>query len=137
METMQPTSADQSAIQRPGMVNALGIMTLVNGILNILAGLGVTTVVVLSTLGIGLLCSPFTLAPAVLGVFEIMYAAKILANPPQPVKFSQTIAILEIVCIVFGLGVSLVVGILALVFYSDQTVKGYFSSINPAAPVQA
>jgi hypothetical protein len=136
METMQPTSTSQSAMQRPGLVNALGIMTLVNGILNIFAGLGLTAAVVLSTLGIGLLCSPITLAPAVLGVFEIMYAAKILANPPQPVKFSQTIAILEIVCVVFGNGISLVVGILALVFYNDQSVKGYFSSINPAALVQ-
>lgn len=136
METMQPPSAYQSAMQRPGMVTALGTMTLVNGILNIIAGLGLTTAVVFSTLGIGLLCSPITLAPAVFGIFEIMYAAKILANPPQSVKFSQTIAILEIVCIIFGNGVSLVVGILALVFFNDQTVKDYFATINPALPEQ-
>jgi hypothetical protein len=116
---------------RPGMVQALGIMTLVNGILNILAALGLTVSIVIGTLGIGLLCAPVTIAPAVLGVFEIMYAMKIIANPPVPVKFSQAIAILEICCIVVGNVISLVVGILALVFYNDSQVKAYFEAHNP------
>lgn len=129
-------SQQQSAPRpvRPGLVTALGIMTLVNGIFNILAGLGLTFGVVIGTIGVGVLCAPITLAPAVLGVFEILYAVKIIADPPQPVQFSQTIAILEICCVVFGNGLSLVVGILALVFYSDPSVKAHFAAINqPAA----
>jgi hypothetical protein len=118
--------------QEPGMVTALTIMTLVNGILNIMWSLGVTLGIVLGTFGIGLLCAPITLLPGVLGIFEILYAAKLLANPPQPVKPSQTIAILEICCIVAGNVISLVVGILALVFYSDTAVKAYFARINGA-----
>lgn len=118
--------------QQPGMVTALTIMTLVNGILNIMWSLGVTLGIVLGTFGIGLLCAPITLLPGVLGIFEILYAAKLLANPPQPVKPSQTIAILEICCIVAGNVISLVVGILALVFYSDTAVKAYFARINGA-----
>jgi hypothetical protein len=83
---------------------------------------------------LGVLCAPITLLPTVLGVFEILYAVKIIADPPQPVKFSQTIAILEICCILYGNGLSLVVGILALVFYNEPSVKDYFAALNPAAP---
>ncbi len=119
--------------QKPGMVTALSIMTLVNGILNILYGLGVTVSVVVGTFGIGLLfCAPFTILPAVLGIFEIIYAAKLLPDPPQPVRPNQTIAILEICCIIAGGFISAVVGIVALVFYNDPGVRAYFARINGA-----
>jgi hypothetical protein len=116
--------------QKPGNVQAIAIMTLINGILNIIAGLSITAAVAISTLGIGLLCFPLTMAPSVLGVFEILYATKLMSNPPHPVKPSQTIAILEICCIIFGDVLSVVVGILALVFYNDANVKAYFARIN-------
>ncbi len=121
---------DINTPQKPGMVQAIAIMTLINGILNILAGLSVTAAVVLGTLGVGLLCAPVTILPCVLGIFEIIYAANLLANPPKPVQPNQTIAILEIACIIVGNVVSLVVGILAIVFYNDEEVKSYFAQIN-------
>ncbi len=133
MEQIQSQQQSAARIVKPGLVTALGIITLVNGIFNILAGLGLTFGVILSTLGLGVLCAPVTLLPAVLGVFEILYAVKIIADPPQPVQFSQTIAILEICCVVFGNGISLVVGILALVFYSDPSVKEYFAAVRQLA----
>jgi hypothetical protein len=118
------------SVQKPGMVTALTIMTLINGILNILYALGFTAAIVLGTFGIGLLCAPLTILPAILGIFEILYAVKLLSNPPQPVKPSQTLAVLEIVCIITGNVISMVVGILALVFYNDTSVKDYFARIN-------
>ncbi len=127
-QTSYPTP--QPMNEKPGMVTAIGVLTLINGILNILASFGLTVSIVLGTLGIGLLCAPVTILPGVLGVFEILYAVKIMANPPQPVKFNQTIAILEICCILYGNVISMVVGILALVFYNDMTVKRYFATIN-------
>jgi hypothetical protein len=123
-----------STLEKPGMVTALTIMTLVNGILNIIFALTMTAAIVLGTFFIGIICAPLTILPAVLGIFEILYAAKLLANPPQPVKPSQTIAILEICCIVVGNVISLVVGIVALVFYSDQDVKAYFAKLAPQSP---
>lgn len=115
---------------KPGMVQAIGIMTIINGILNILYGVGVTAAIVLGTFFVGILCAPVTILPAILGIFEILYALKLLANPPQPVKPSQTIAILEIVAVISGNVISAVVGVLALVFYSDADVKAYFARIN-------
>ena len=115
---------------RPGMVQAIAIMTLINGILNILAAIGITATVVLGTLGIGLLCAPITISPLALGIFEIIYATNLLANPPKVKQPNQLIAILEIACIIIGNVVSLVVGILALVFYNDEEVKAYFAKLN-------
>ena len=69
-------------------------MTLVNGILNIMYGLGVTAAIVLGTLGIGLLSAPITVLPTVLGIFEILYATKILSDTLSdaynPTKQSQS-----------------------------------------------
>jgi hypothetical protein len=119
---------------KPGKVQAISIMLLVNGILNILAGLGATASIVLGTIGFGLICAPITILPTVLGVFEVVYASKLLSMPPKPVKNLQTIAILEIVAVVCGLGVSAVVGILNLVFLSEPEVKAYLASIPPEVP---
>jgi len=118
------------------MVMAIAVMTLVNGIINILAGLGLTASIVLGTLGIGLLCAPITILPSVLGIFEIIYASQLLSNPPKPVKPSQVIAILEICCIIIGNVISLVVGIIALVFYNDPQVQGYFDRINSPSSIE-
>ena len=115
---------------KPGTVTAIGVMTLVNGILNILWTLGLTVTVVLGSFGIGLLCVPVTILPLVLGIFEIIYAARLLSNPPGPTQPSQAIAIMEICCILVGNVFSLVVGILALVFYNQPEVQSYFASLN-------
>lgn len=122
----------------PGLVKTIAVMTLVNGIVNILWGLGVTAGVVLGTFFIGMICAPVTILPTILGIFEMIYALKLLANPPQPVRPSTTIAILEILCVAAGNVFSMIVGILALVFYNDPQVKEYFANLNgipyPVAP---
>ncbi len=121
---------------KPGMVMTLAIMTLVSGIINLLWGPGV----ILGTFGIGLVCAPLLLLNLVLGAFEIAYAIKLLESPPQPVRPSQAIAIWEIVCLVTFNIFSVVVGIVALIFYNDTVVKEYFARINGTpvpAPVEA
>ena len=120
--------------QKPTLVNVIAWMTLVSGIVNLFWGLGLSLTVLLSIIGV--VCTPFTILPTILGVFEIIYAAKLLSNPPQAVQPSNTIAILEIVCVLAGNIFSVVVGILALVFYNDLTVKDYFARLNGTlAPV--
>ena len=115
---------------KPGIVTAIAVMTLVNGILNITYALGLTAAVVLGSLGIGIICAPLTILPLVLGIFEIMYAARLISTPPKPTQPSQLIAILEICCILLGNVVSLVIGILALVFYNQPEVQAYFAELN-------
>jgi hypothetical protein len=100
-----------------------------------LGGIGLSLTVLVTIIGI--VCIPFAILPTILGVFEIIYAAKLLSNPPQAVQPSTNIAILEIVCILAGNIFSVVVGILALVFYNDLTVKDYFARLNGTIPTEA
>ena len=122
---------------KPTLVQVIAWMTLASGIVNLLWGIGLALTVLLTIVGI--VCVPFAILPTVLGVFEIIYAAKLLSNPPQPLQPSTNIAILEIVTILVGNVFSMVVGILALVFYNDLVVRDYFARLNgmpePATPV--
>ncbi|MFH1446452.1 MAG: hypothetical protein ABIG43_03460 [Chloroflexota bacterium] len=113
---------------KPSKVQAISIMMLVNGILNVIYGLGLTFSVVVGTVGIGLLCSPVTILPTVLGIFEIIAATRLLSTPPRRINV-QTLAILEICTIITGDIISCVIGILNLVFYNDPETKAYMDSL--------
>jgi hypothetical protein len=122
--------------QKPTLINVIAWTTLASGIVNLIWGLAASGTV-LATI-IGIICTPITILPTILGIFEIIYAAKLLSNPPQAVQPSQNIAIFEIACVLAGNVFAMVVGILSLVFYNDQIVKNYFASLNgtvPPAPV--
>jgi hypothetical protein len=114
--------------KKPDKAQAIAIMMLANGILNVLWGLGVTGSVVLGTIGIGIICAPLTILPSVLGVFEIIGGSRLMGNPPRKYNV-KTIAIMEIIAVVAGAGISLVVGILNLVFYSDPETQAYIDSL--------
>lgn len=128
--------------QKPGLITAIALMTLVSGIINLFWGF-VASATALSTI-VGVICLPITILPTILGIFEIIYAAKLLSAQPQPVQPSTSIAIFEILTFLLGNVFSMVAGILALIFYNDLTVKDYFARINgkqtvvitpaPAAP---
>ena len=129
---MENTPKQESAgIAKPGEVTAIAIVTLISGILNIVLGFGL---IVTFTLGIvTIICIPFALYPIILGILEIIYAARLLPDPPKPVEPAQYLAIMQIIDIVFGNVISLAAGILALVFYSDQKVKDYFARVSGKA----
>ena len=119
--------------QKPTLVNAIAWMTLASGIVNLFWGFAA-----LSALWWTIICIPFLILPTALGIFEIIYAAKLFSNPPQAVNPSTNIAVLEIACIVTGNVFSMAVGILSLVFYNDTVVRDYFARLNgtpvPVAP---
>ena len=117
---------------KPTFVNVIAWMTLASGVVNLFWGLGLSLTGLMSIVGI--ICIPFMLLPTILGVFEIIYAAKLMSNPPQTTQPSTTIAILEIVSALVGNFFSVVVGILALVFYNDVTVRDYFARLNGTVP---
>jgi hypothetical protein len=116
--------------QKPGLVTAIAVMTLTSGIINLFWGF-VASATVLSTI-IGVVCLPIAILPTILGIFEIIYAARLLSVQPQPTQPSTSIAIFQILTFLLGNVFSMVVGILALVFYNDVAVKNYFSRLNSA-----
>ncbi len=119
--------------QKPGLVTAIAVMTLTSGIINLFWGF-VASATALGTI-VGVICLPITILPTILGIFEIIYAAKLLSAQPQPVQPSPSIAAFEIVTVLMGNVFSMVVGILSLIFYNDLVVKEYFAQSNgQAAP---
>lgn len=113
---------------KPGLFLTIAWMTLISGIINLFWGF-VASATALGTL-VGIICLPITILPTILGVFEIIYAAKLLSAQPQPVKPSQSIAVFQILTFFIGNVFSAVVGILSLIFYNDINVREYFASLN-------
>ncbi len=112
---------------RPVKVQTMAILVLINGILNIVWG-GILALFGVITI-IGILCAPILILPMVLGVFELIYALNLLADPPKVKKPSQAIAILEICDILFLNIFGVVVGVLSLIFINEDEVKDYFASL--------
>jgi hypothetical protein len=115
-------------LEKPSLINVIAWTTLASGIVNLGWGLVVSATALLTVIGI--CCTPLTILPAILGIFEIIYAAKLLSAPPQPVRPATNLAILEIVCILTGNVFSMIVGIISLIFYNDPAVKNYFARLN-------
>ena len=131
--------------QKPVLFTTIAVMTLTSGIINLFWGF-IASATALGTI-IGVVCLPITILPTILGVFEIIYAAKLLSAQPEPVQPSQALAVFEVLTFFIGNVFSMVAGILALIFYNDVSVKEYFASINgtvtftpvsaPSAPAPA
>ncbi|HDD62717.1 MAG TPA: hypothetical protein ENF22_09355 [Chloroflexi bacterium] len=118
------------AITKPGKVQNLSILIIISGVLNILGGGLLALLIIIGTIGIGLLCAPILVLPMVLGVAEIIYGINMMADPPRIEEPSLAIAILEICSILFGNIFGLVVGVINLVFINDQELKAYFESLK-------
>ena len=136
-----PTAVPCYPGQKPGLVTAIAVMTLVDGILNVFwAGLWLlfllTTILSFIVTIVGILLVPILLVlvllaayPLVLGILEIVYGARLLGSSP-PSRPARYIAIMEICEIVLLDPVALAVGILALVFYGDPRVQAYFAELS-------
>ena len=120
---------------KPGYVQAISIMCLVDGILSILGG---GTLIIVYLCGVvTVCCTPLGVYCVVLGVFEIIYATKLLPDPIQPVPPAKYLAIMQIVNIINFDVIGLAIGIISLVFYSDPKVKAYFEAMQARPPAQA
>jgi len=118
--------------QKPTLVNVIAWTTLASGVVNLFWGIAASHTALATVIGI--FCIPITIIPTVLGVFELIYAAKLFSNPPQEVKPATNIAVLEITCVITGNVFSMAVGILSLVFYNDSVVRDYFAHLNGLVP---
>ena len=139
----RPVPAAGAPAEKPGQVQAIGIMALVDGILNILYSITGPIVITtgllggaLASLGLcapGLICLPGLVVfayPLVLGILEMIYGIQLLGNPPRVSRPARYLAIMQIVNILFLQVLSVVAGILSLVWYNDEKILAYFHQLE-------
>ncbi|HEY7152599.1 MAG TPA: MJ0042-type zinc finger domain-containing protein [Gemmataceae bacterium] len=108
---------------KPSKVQAIGIMTLIGGILALLYGLSLLGFGVASCIG---LLWPGTYYAIVLGIMGLIRGIQLLGDKAYKESPPQGIAIMMIINVLNCDFVNLVLGILVLVFLSDEEVKNYF-----------
>jgi hypothetical protein len=133
-----PVPVNEPPKTKPSKLETIGVLMLINGILNVIYNIGTTIFVfitflsgALATFGLGCLCFPVIVLPVlplVFGIFEIVYGSRLMSSNSVPVRYQtvQTIAILEIVCVIAGNFISLAIGIINLVFIGESEVKKYY-----------
>jgi hypothetical protein len=115
----------------PGKVQALGIMHLIGGILNIIASLAWAAAGLLTgimTFGIGLIycCPAVILLP--IGILELMSGIKHMSKDHSTLAAPRMTGIVELGSIL-GCGTfSFIFGVLTLVFLADEEVKAYYAA---------
>lgn len=110
---------------KPPRVQGMEIMLLLSGVLNIITGLGFVCGALVSIIGV--ICLPVVILPVILGVYEVVYASRLMNHRPVNPQDIKTLAVFEIGTIVYGNAISLVVGILNLIFIDDKPVVEYLN----------
>jgi hypothetical protein len=117
-------------MDRPSRVTVIAVLTLSSGILNFIWSIGLCFAFILLGMGtflIGCLCLPVALYPLLLGILEVVFAVKLFRRPAPPaIKPAYHIAVMEIIAALLGNIAALIVGVTALIFYNDRSVRGYF-----------
>jgi hypothetical protein len=123
---MESTPTPTPSQTKSPKVQTIAVLMLISGILNVLIGLGLVAGLALSLVLI--CCAPVGFLPMALGIFELIYAIRMLGSSAELPSYStvQVIAILEIASILAGNLISLVVGIVNLVMLNDPEVRPAF-----------
>jgi hypothetical protein len=115
------SSADDAWPRKPDKVQVIAVLSLVDGIVNMLLAVG----------WIFTFCgAPLGIYAMVVGIFSLVYASRLLSSRPRGVDANTTLAILQIVNIISGNLFSLITGIMSLIMYNDPDVEEYFRRIN-------
>jgi hypothetical protein len=108
--------------QKPGKVQAIGIMMLMGGIFAVLLALS------LGAGSMGMCCLwPGTYYSLVLGIMAIVRASAILGGKAHLETPPTGIAIMHMINIINGDGINLTLGIIIMVFCNDEEVQEYFA----------
>ena len=116
---------EENAEKKPGKLTAIGIMTLIGGILAVLIGIG-EAIGVISSLCFACFLIPGATVSFFGGIFMIVQGALLLGqDPARHLRRTRISASLQIACILAGDVVNLTLGILNHVFLSDRAVAAY------------
>lgn len=119
----------------PGKIQAIGILHLVCGVLNLMSALGLAIYAVVMgifTFGISLVfcCPVILLAP--IGILEVISGARHLSSNHAGLRAPRITAIAELFAVLSCGVLSLVAGILTFAFLSDPEVAAYYAKAEAA-----
>lgn len=112
----------------PGIVTAMGIIVLVGGALDIVVNLFwalYCLMIGVATFGLGLLCCVVPIVGLVSGTLNLIHGIKMVQNPALPP--SQPLAIAQICSIIWCSALTMVGGILILVFSKNPEVVAWYN----------
>lgn len=112
-------------MSKPGRIQLLAIIYLVDGFLNI--GWGFTIIFGLFSSVIGFLCFPIGFYPIAIGIIEFVYAIKLLGDPVRLEKAPYMVSVLQLTTVIVLDPIGLILGIISLLIYNTSKVKEYFS----------
>ena len=110
---------------KPGSLQAVSILWIIDGILTILWGFGLVVAAIASFVGI--LCLPLSIYPFAVGVIELIYGIRLASSRPTLAKPPYYVAILEIILILWADVFGFIIGIVALVLLNAEDVKAFLS----------
>mgnify|MGYP007059575169 CR=1 FL=1 len=111
-------------MSKPGRVQLIAIIYLVDAFLNI--GWGVTIILGLFSSVIGFLCFPLGFYPMAVGMLEFVYAIMLLGDPVRLDKAPYMVSVLQLTTLVVLDPIGLVLGVFTLLLYNSRKVKEYF-----------
>ncbi len=120
------------------MLNAYAIMTLIDGIFNLLLSVGCAgyfCLVGIASMGIGLICVPLAIYPLVLGILEIVQFPALNRTPPGRRDIPTWLAIMQLIGVLFANPLALATGIIGLIAGNDPKVLGYMAGQHYLSPL--
>ena len=114
----------------PGKVQAIGIMHIIGGIMNLILALiwgvyGLLTGVMTFGIGLVICCPAFILLP--IAIVEIISGVKHVSKDHTGLKPPRTTAFVEMGALLGCSMMSLIFGILTLAFLNDPEVEAYYA----------
>jgi hypothetical protein len=122
---------------KPGLLEASAILTILSGAVHLL---GFVTLFIglaifgLATFGFGCCLLPLAFLPLLLGLYEVRYGLKLMANPAGVFEANRGLAIVQICLILCGNIVAFSAGLLSLIAYSDERCGRYFAALRGERP---
>jgi hypothetical protein len=110
---------------KPGSLQAVSILWIIDGILTIFWGFGLVIAAFASFVGI--VCLPLSIYPFVVGVIELIYGIRLASSRPTLARPPYYVAVLEIVLLLWADVIGFIIGVVALVLLNGEDVKAFLS----------
>jgi hypothetical protein len=111
---------------KPGSLQAVSVIWIVDGILTILWGFSLV-VAALSSL-IGIICLPLTLYPFAVGIIELVYGIKLASASPSVSKPPYFVSIMEMLLLFWVDPIGFIAGLATLVLLNGADAKEFLAS---------